>query len=267
MSKELLTTKELQAILKVDRTTIYRMADSGRIPAIKIGNQWRFPRKQIELWLWKQEEALTPASSAGMPAPTPAPPSADIPIQRLFPRECTQVILDAYAGLMGMMLIITDLEGNPITAPSNSIGLFSATDASPRAQQRCMAHWAAMAEHPRLQPHFAPSHLGLLCARGLIRVGSEIKAMLIAGGIAPDNWPPDEAGIQKIADSLYLSPDTIREHIHEVHHVSKALQKERLPYVQRLADTFSMISTERLVLIQRLNQIAALASDEDFSMG
>ena len=45
---DLLTTKELQAILHVDRTTIYRMAESGRLPAVKVGGQWRFPRQQID---------------------------------------------------------------------------------------------------------------------------------------------------------------------------------------------------------------------------
>lgn len=49
MISELLTTKELQDVLHVDRTTIYRMAESGRIPAVKVGNQWRFPRADRDL--------------------------------------------------------------------------------------------------------------------------------------------------------------------------------------------------------------------------
>ena len=48
MISDLLTTKELQDVPHVDRTTIYRMAESGRIPAVKVGNQWRFPRQQTE---------------------------------------------------------------------------------------------------------------------------------------------------------------------------------------------------------------------------
>ncbi len=35
---EFLTTRQLQEILHVDRTTIYRMAEAGRIPAVKVGN-------------------------------------------------------------------------------------------------------------------------------------------------------------------------------------------------------------------------------------
>ncbi len=59
---DLLTTKELQAILHVDRTTIYRMAESGRLPAVKVGDQWRFPRQQIDGWL-RQTHGLTCARS------------------------------------------------------------------------------------------------------------------------------------------------------------------------------------------------------------
>jgi excisionase family DNA binding protein len=33
---EFLTTRQLQEILHVDRTTIYRMADDGRVPAVKV---------------------------------------------------------------------------------------------------------------------------------------------------------------------------------------------------------------------------------------
>ncbi|MCA9925804.1 MAG: helix-turn-helix domain-containing protein, partial [Anaerolineales bacterium] len=40
---EMLTAKDIQALLQVDRSTVYRMAEAGRIPAIKVGRQWRFP--------------------------------------------------------------------------------------------------------------------------------------------------------------------------------------------------------------------------------
>ena len=40
---EFLTTRQLQEILHVDRTTIYRMADDGRVPAVKVGSQSAIP--------------------------------------------------------------------------------------------------------------------------------------------------------------------------------------------------------------------------------
>ncbi len=53
-SGSLLTTKDVQALINVDKSTIYRMAETGRIPAIKVGRQWRFPADQIERWLTRR---------------------------------------------------------------------------------------------------------------------------------------------------------------------------------------------------------------------
>ena len=64
---EFLTTRQLQDILRVDRTTIYRMADDGRIPAVKIGSQWRFPRQSIEGWLKMQSPVGATVQDAPLP--------------------------------------------------------------------------------------------------------------------------------------------------------------------------------------------------------
>jgi len=261
MADELLTTKQLQQILKVDRTTIYRMADSGRIPAIKVGNQWRFPREQIEVWLWKQNAAAQ-ARQAGPVEVPQQPEEISHEARRVFPLECVQMIQDTYAELLGVMMIVTDMAGNPITQPSNACGLFTAAESSPKAHQRCLEHWVAMAGDPRLQPSFERSHLGLLCARGLIRVGVEIKGMLIVGGIAPTNWPPSEEEVERIANSLEVDPTLIREHENEVFYISPQRQQELLPYVQRIADILSFIATERNQLIQRFDKIVELAKIE-----
>ena len=53
----LLTTRQVQDRLKVDRITIYRMLQDGRLRGVKIGQQWRFPEKEIER-LKKEQERL-----------------------------------------------------------------------------------------------------------------------------------------------------------------------------------------------------------------
>ena len=39
---EILTVKQLASYLQMDEHTIYRLAKSGKIPAMKIGAEWRF---------------------------------------------------------------------------------------------------------------------------------------------------------------------------------------------------------------------------------
>ena len=46
-----MTTKEVARYLRVDQYTIYRLVTQKKIPAFKIGNQWRFKRSILERWL------------------------------------------------------------------------------------------------------------------------------------------------------------------------------------------------------------------------
>ena len=59
---QMLTAKEIQSLLDVDRSTVYRMAEDGRLPAIKVGRQWRFPAQKIEDWLGEQQFTLASAT-------------------------------------------------------------------------------------------------------------------------------------------------------------------------------------------------------------
>ena len=45
------TLDELARYLKLSRTNLYRMVQQGKIPASKIGFQWRFNRMEIDDWV------------------------------------------------------------------------------------------------------------------------------------------------------------------------------------------------------------------------
>jgi excisionase family DNA binding protein len=47
----LLTVKEVSSMLRVSAQTLYKMLEQGRIPALRIGNQWRFERQKVLEWL------------------------------------------------------------------------------------------------------------------------------------------------------------------------------------------------------------------------
>jgi PTS system nitrogen regulatory IIA component len=48
---QLMSIKELADYLKVNVTTIYLWSQRGQIPAMKVGNLWRYRRSDIEDWL------------------------------------------------------------------------------------------------------------------------------------------------------------------------------------------------------------------------
>lgn len=48
MPDEVLTIKEVAALLKLAEKTIYAMAQAGEIPAFRIRGQWRIKRTELE---------------------------------------------------------------------------------------------------------------------------------------------------------------------------------------------------------------------------
>jgi excisionase family DNA binding protein len=51
MQENLLTTEQVAEYLRIDKFTVYRLVTQGKIPAFKVGNQWRFKRSMVEAWL------------------------------------------------------------------------------------------------------------------------------------------------------------------------------------------------------------------------
>lgn len=248
---DFLTTRQLQDILHVDRTTIYRMADDGRIPAVKVGSQWRFSRSSIEGWLKTQSPVGATVDEA--------PQSNGSDLGKLLPAECVQRIQDTFADMLGVMMVVTDLHGEPVLQVSNPCGLFALAETSAAARQQCRQEWGALANQPSLQPTLLHEHLGLLYTRGLVRVGSEIKAMLVVGGIAPQHWPPSDQQVARLTELLDAPEATVRRALSEVYTLSPEAQQNVLAYVQRIADIIAHIMTERSVLFGKLNHIAELS--------
>ncbi|NUO19030.1 helix-turn-helix domain-containing protein [bacterium] len=56
-SEEYHTTAEAAKLLKVSRSTVRVLAREGRLPAIRVGKQWRIPYEAPELWLYRQKQA------------------------------------------------------------------------------------------------------------------------------------------------------------------------------------------------------------------
>jgi len=62
-----LTTEEVLEYLQVNLRTVYRLIKAGKIPAVRVGRQWRFRKKDIDAWLDSQRSRSTDAGS-GMSA-------------------------------------------------------------------------------------------------------------------------------------------------------------------------------------------------------
>ncbi len=54
-----LTTEEVLEYLHVNLRTVYRLIKAGKIPAVRVGRQWRFRKRDIDAWLESQRPRQT----------------------------------------------------------------------------------------------------------------------------------------------------------------------------------------------------------------
>src|ERR1700675_2345474 len=54
MDETFLTTEEVLEYLQVNLRTVYRLIKAGKIPAVRVGRQWRFRKRDIDAWLDRQ---------------------------------------------------------------------------------------------------------------------------------------------------------------------------------------------------------------------
>jgi hypothetical protein len=115
-------------------------------------------------------------------------------------------VVEVAADLLGVMMVVTDMHGRPVTDVANPSTWFSAHADEPDVLDACVAEWRDLADHPDLTPRFQEGALGFQCARAFIRHGSTLVGMVLAGGVSPS---PDES----IDPDLYHLDDPARRRV------------------------------------------------------
>lgn len=59
---EVMTIHEVSKYLRIPVSSLYRLAQSGKIPCQKVGRHWRFHRESLDRWLQENpNKELSPA--------------------------------------------------------------------------------------------------------------------------------------------------------------------------------------------------------------
>ncbi len=126
---ELLTTKQMQDLLKIDRVTVYRMLNDGRLKGRKVGNQWRFPQGEIDRLLGNETLEDEPV------------------VENItdFPAGCIKEVQDIFAGIIGIGAVTVTLNGTPLTEPTYSNSFCKLMLASETGRLACQASWRKIA--------------------------------------------------------------------------------------------------------------------------
>jgi excisionase family DNA binding protein len=63
-----LTTERVLEYLQVNLRTVYRLIKAGKIPAVRVGRQWRFRKHDIDAWLDNQRARTGGRGAAAAPS-------------------------------------------------------------------------------------------------------------------------------------------------------------------------------------------------------
>lgn len=254
---DLLTTRQLMDLLQLDRTTIYRMLNNGRLPALRVGGQWRFSRSDIEA-VMQGRYSPTPAGEKTFTEKTP--PQAALSTD-VLPLHCLQPIQEVFAQTAGIGVVTTALDGKPLTSFSNPCAFCNLILATDKGRALCEASWKRLADETIKQPRLEKCHAGLTYARGWITVNGESIAMIFGGQFVVGRWRSGGSPeyIARVARNCDLDEQPLRKAAQGIRVLTRAHAEQLLRLLQLVADTFSTIGQERLDLLSRLKKVAELA--------
>jgi excisionase family DNA binding protein len=203
---DLLTTKQLQKLLQIDRTTIYRMLKDGRLTGVKVGIQWRFKRQDVEALL-----SEVPSLKRDQPF------ESTTPFQNI-PLDFIQIIQDIFAESARVGAVITTFNGELLTKLSNCCRFCSLIMASESGRRSCVDLWRELANQPEDQPKYATCHAGLQYVRAGIKANGHFEGMLIAGQFYTDRPEADEeqARIRRLVKEHGLDAQALTEAAQEI---------------------------------------------------
>ena len=240
---ELLTVRQVQDILKVDRITIYRMLQDGRLKGVKIGQQWRFHSSEVERLL------------SGAPAePAPAPGEAP------FPTHCVQTIQDLFAEVSRISALVVDMHGQALTQVSRPGPFYQVVATSPSALESCAACWGEFTRASLSgQTHFT-CHSGLQYVAAPIRERGEQIALFLAGQFY---WqPPDPREqaerLSRLAAAHHLPLEALQQAAAAIPIIEPGQRARFEAWPALAARAVESILHERTGYIERLQRIANL---------
>ena len=244
--EDLLTTRQVLSILKVDRITIYRMLQDGRIKGVKIGQQWRFPRSEVE--------RIVGSPIAPSELPKPEVNSTN------FPTHCVQTVQDLFSEVGQISALIVDPEGEPLTEVSHPCRFCQIIRQNPGGQQACRASWKGFTHQSTTGSRYFTCHAGIQYISAPILDQEKLVGYFLVGEFYWQTPNPQEETerIQRLANAYSLSVETLQQAAHTVPVIPSEQQSRIETWPSTAARGVQSILTERSMFMERLQQIADL---------
>lgn len=244
--EDLLTTRQVLEYLKVDRITVYRMLNDGRLKGIKIGQHWRLSRREVE-------RLLNGASALPEEAQKSDPKSN-------FPTHCVQTIQDLFSEVGQVNALIVDPQGEPLTTVTGACNFCELIQRSPEGLKACQATWemAASANHPDKQPYTC--HAGLQYVTAPIMADGDLVGTFLAGRFYWQTPNPQEetTRLQRLAATYDLPVEELHQAANRIQVLDPEQHARIAAWPQSAARAVQSILRERTGFMTRLQKISDL---------
>ncbi len=243
--EDLFTTRQVQDILKVDRITIYRMLQDGRLKGVKIGHQWRFNRQEVERLLRGEISVGEPLQS------TP---------DNSFPTHCVQAVQNLFSDVSQISARLVDMQGNLLTEPSLPCEFCKLMTNSPTGFNACQMSWQSFVQQSVKGIKHFTCHAGLEYVGAPVMDNGEQIGLLLTGEFY---WQmPDEQKeakrIRQLATLHQIPEEKLQSSLRRIPVIAGERHTQVETWPLSVSHAIQSILIERTGFIQRLQQIADL---------
>lgn len=239
-----LTTKQVQDLFKIDRITVYRMLQDGRLKGVKIGNQWRFPQREVERLL------------SGGPLEIAVSEDKDA----VFPIHCVQTIQNLFTSVSQCSALIIDQDGEQVTQisqPGPVCELLLTTEAG---RELCQKTWQRIGKLSSGRSEIFTCHAGVKYFGSVILNQNKKQGVFLAGEFYLGNSDSDqeEEILKQTARECGIDEQAMIKAASKVRRLSPEEQKHLSYQPEAAATAVESILSERTSFMERLQQIANL---------
>ncbi|MCA9913231.1 MAG: PocR ligand-binding domain-containing protein [Anaerolineae bacterium] len=268
MSDKLLTTKEVEHLVQLNRVTIYRLIRDAGFPALKIGGQWRFPRKEVEHWLEGHGRATETESHRADAFEAHVDTARSVvltPGEMLSSIEIVS-LLKAFSSSIELSILVVNMNGETLVdCPGYQHPFCQFVHGINPVQDTCLP-----GRQLRLhREHLDNSQSLLDCISGLHYLQTPIwidelqVGYIVMGPLVTDNSNPAQIqqGLEDFARQHHADSNVLLEQFLTVKRFSNDQICILTDLLSRVVSTMLEIVCRRADAVQRLNTIARLASD------
>lgn len=261
MGDELLTTKEVEDLIQLNRVTIYRLIREDDFPAVKIGGQWRFPLEAVKAWLaerGRSAKAEAPAESG-----EPGGQSKEPDLNALFNSPEVVSLLESFAASIGLSVVVL--------GPENETLVDCVTCRHPFCQ---LVHAAAGGEDvcmaARAKLNTASEDLYLLdCTSGLsylqapVQVNGNVRVRVVMGPLLKHDAPAQtvQQGLGSFAKQIGIDTRQLVRQFENVPDFTGEQVAILVDLLSRAVGAMVRVVATRSQAERRLREIAWLASE------